>query len=299
MRTGRHEPYSQLIQQVATIQHQSHLLLTSRERPRGFARLERDGYSVQSLQLFGLDDEAGHALLAQRGFVAQGNAGLRLIQRYSGNPLALKLVADTVGDIYGGDIAEFLAEESMVFDDVRDVLDQQFVRLSPLEREILFWLTIEREATPLAVLRDNLLHPPLQREFVEALRDLQRRSLIERQGNGFLLQNVINEYLTDRLVAKAVGEVEQGELNLLHRHALLKAQTKEYVRRVRRDSSSSPLPNSWCCAWGRQVLSQRSKACWISCAKQKPVSTPMPVAISSICLAANCRLTSPTSTSRG
>lgn len=225
-----YEPYGQLIQQMATLKHQSHLLLTSRERPRGFARLERDGYPVQSLQLSGLDDEAGRTLLAQRGIAAKGDAESHLIKRYSGNPLALKLVADTVDAIFGGDIVEFLAEESMVFDDVRDVLDQHFGRLSAFEQEILFWLAVEREATPLAVLRDNLLHPPPQRVFVEALRDLQRRSLIERQSSGFFLQNVINEYLIDRIVAAAIAELEQGELDLLHRQALLKAQAKEYVR---------------------------------------------------------------------
>ncbi len=48
-------PYGQLIRQLATLKHRSHLVLTSRERPRGFDRLERDGYPVKSLFLAGLD----------------------------------------------------------------------------------------------------------------------------------------------------------------------------------------------------------------------------------------------------
>jgi hypothetical protein len=40
------------------------------------------------------------------------------------------------------------------------VLDQQFVRLSALEREILIWLAIEREAVTFQTLRADLLQPP-------------------------------------------------------------------------------------------------------------------------------------------
>ena len=225
-----YEPYSQLIQQVATHQHQSHLLLTSRERPQGYTLLEGDSPLVQSLQLDGLDDDAGRALLAQRGLQGINDEESILIKRYSGNPLALKLVADTVDDIFGGDIVEFLAEGSLVFDDVRTVLDQQFVRLSVLEQELLFWLAVEREPIPAPLLRINLLQRPAQRDFIEALRGLQHRSLIERQDDGFVLQNVVIEYLTDRLVEEVSQEIVTGKLNRLHRHVLLNAQAKAYVR---------------------------------------------------------------------
>lgn len=225
-----YEPYDQLIQQIATHNHQSHLLLTSRERPRGYECLEKDSQFIQSLQLNGLNDDAGHALLAQRGLNGIDHEESMLIKRYSGNPLALKTVADTVDEIFGGDIAEFLAEESLVFDDMRTVLDQQFDRLSGLEQEILFWLVVEREATSVAILRENLLTLPPQRVLVEALRNLQRRSLIERFETGFAMQNVVTEYLTNCLVERVRYEIETGNLYLLHHHPLIKAKAKKYVR---------------------------------------------------------------------
>ncbi|MCB0080241.1 MAG: pentapeptide repeat-containing protein, partial [Caldilineaceae bacterium] len=150
--------------------------------------------------------------------------------RYSGNPLALKLVADTVDELFGGDIDEFLQENTVVFDDIRTVLDQQFARLSALEQELLFWLAVEREPTPLAQLRQNLLHGVPQRLVVEAMRGLQRRTLIESSGDGFALQNVIVEYLSDCLIETISQELASGELVLCHRIALLKAQSKAYVR---------------------------------------------------------------------
>ena len=101
---------------------------------------------MRSLPLDGLDETAGRRLLAERGVDGPPVAKAELMSRYSGNPLALKLVADTVQELFAGDIQNFLAAETLVFDDVRTILDQQIDRLTELERSILFWLAIERDA---------------------------------------------------------------------------------------------------------------------------------------------------------
>ncbi|MBV7339737.1 hypothetical protein KFU94_68300 [Chloroflexi bacterium TSY] len=234
-----YETYGQLLTRVATLDHDSHLLFTSRERPQGIARLEGDTPLVRTLHLDGLDGSSGHALLAERGLSGSDAQEAELVERYSGNPLALKLVADTVDELFAGDIDEFLAGDALVFDNIRTVLDQQFVRLSALEKEILFWLVVNREPTTIKTLRADFLHSPPQRNIIEALRNLDRRSLVERMhiesAKGptivFRLQNVVTEYLTDRLVEIAVEELTSGVLTQLHQHPLMKAQTSEHVRR--------------------------------------------------------------------
>lgn len=245
-----YEGYSQLLQRLAESKHGSCLLVTSRERPRGLTRLEEDRPTVRSLRLAGLDVAAGQALLTARGLSSNDAAGATLVASYSGNPLALKVVAQTVHELFGGDVAAFLATGTPIFDDIRTVLDQQFALLSPLEQEILVWLAVEREPVPLQTLRDNLLQAQPPHALLEALHTLERRSLLEslvsapkRQGEGkmgvrFMLQNVILEYITERLIEQICSEIahcipfvnEQGRLARLHSHALLKARAKEYVR---------------------------------------------------------------------
>ncbi|MEA5448638.1 hypothetical protein VB780_08685 [Leptolyngbya sp. CCNP1308] len=66
----------------------------------------------------------------------------QLCDRYSGNPLALNLVASTIQDLFDGDIAPFLAQETVVFNGIRRLLNQQFARLSGLEQTIMTWLAI-------------------------------------------------------------------------------------------------------------------------------------------------------------
>ena len=236
-----YEPYSQLFRRVALREHRGQILITSRERPDDIGQLEADLPWVRSLHLDGMDETAATDLLKTRGIDGTEEERSELASRYSGNPLALKLVAETIDEIFGGDIAVFLSEETAIFDDIRRVLDEHFARLSDLEQEILYWMALEREPISVPRLQADLLKRPSFRQLLEALRHLQRCSLVEpmvasqleetQAEQRFGLQNVVLEYLTDRLIEISVAELLSGNLNILHRHALLKAQSKEYLRR--------------------------------------------------------------------
>ena len=69
----------------------------------------------------------------------------RLVELYQGNPLALQIVTQTIVDLFGGEIALFLAQEETIFGGVRELLDEQCARLSDLELTVFFWLAILRE----------------------------------------------------------------------------------------------------------------------------------------------------------
>ena len=249
-----YEVYGQLIRHLAEGEHHSCLLLTSRERPPALSQLEEETPAVRSLTLSGLPTEAGRQMLLERGLSANLAGLSALVEHYSGNPLAIKLVAETVQEIFDGDVHAFLQAESLVFDDIRHVLDQQFARLTPLESELIHWLAVVREPVSFNVLRDLLAQPPARRLVLEAIRSLQRRSLLEKFDEGFGMQNVVLEYTTDQLVegisrdllddrmttapedsvilssSDALHRRHPVTLSPLNRYALILAQTKEYVR---------------------------------------------------------------------
>ena len=272
-----YEPYGQLIHHLVEHEHKSILLLTSRERAQGLSRLEGDTHHLRSLRLAGLDLAAGQAMLAARGVAGQQAHAIALVERYSGNPLALKLVSQTVQDLFLGDISAFLAAEAPIFDDIRTVLDQQYARLSELECEILIWLAIEREPITIPALRENLVYHGAARDFVEALRALQRRSLLERMGDGFSLQNVVIEYLTERLITGVCAELLHADqassrpddreqrtfrdsLAVLNRFALVKAQAKEYVRQSQKRMILQPVVERLVGELGPAELAARAQA---------------------------------------
>lgn len=225
-----YEGYDQLVRRMGEGEHRSCLLLTSRERPRRLESLAHSTSHVRSLPLTGLTVEAGRRIVQAHGLSAPAEEIAALVRHYSGNPLALALVARTIRDLYDGDVATYLDQGMPVFGDIREVLDRQFERLSPLEQEILVWLAIEREGVSIGSLAANFLYPPSKRTLLEALRSLQRRSLLAKTAAGFTLQNVVIEYVTDRLVEQICGEIADERLDRFHSHALLKAQANEHVR---------------------------------------------------------------------
>ena len=253
----RYENFDQLLRAVSEHAHQSCLLLTSRERPHSLTHLERETNQVRSLQLGGLSTPASQQLLGQHGLMMQDKHYVSLIEHYDGHPLALNLAAETIGVLYLGDVAAFLAEETLVFADIRDVLDQQYARLSPLALEILTWLAIEREAISVHDLGENLLGPLDRAAYLEAIRSLEHRSLLEQRWQGFSLQNVVMEYTTARFIKQVCQELSQDVLETLNRYPLLKAQAKDYVRQSQERLILRPIAEYLLAQFGQAELENK------------------------------------------
>ena len=227
-----YEGYGELIQRIGSSEHQSCLLLTSRECPRELAPLAGDLTPVRLWSVGSIDTEAGREILKTKGLALDeaDDQGQELIRRCSGNPQALHLVATAIHREFLGDVDDFLQEQVTAVEDVRSLLDQHLIRLAPLERSVLFWLAINREPVGLDELMEDLLPPVTKQEVRGALRGLSDRYLVETVGKQFTLQNVIMEFTTDRFVEQVNREIDAQRFDLFHSHALIKATAKDYVR---------------------------------------------------------------------
>ncbi len=237
------EAYADLLRRLAETRHQSCLLLTSREQPAALRALEGRHGPVCSLRLLGLDAAACAKLLAEHGVGGSPLEQARLGQLYAGNPLALNIVAETIVDLFGGEISPFLSTDTTIFGGIAELLEEQWGRLSPLEQTLLCWLAILREPVSLADLQAALVAPPAPEQLLEAVDGLRRRSLLERgqQAGSFTLQSVILEYVTGRLVSTASQEIQHGRLVWLLEFGLSQAQAGEYVRQSQECLLLAPL----------------------------------------------------------
>ena len=242
MRSG-YEGYDRLLRAVAQAEHQSCLLLTSRERPRELVPLEGSRAPVRSLRLSGLDTSAGELLLAEGEVAGSLAERERLVQAYDGNPLALKIVAETITDLFDGQISPFFTGEAAIFGGISELLDEQWARLSPLEQTVLLWLAILREPVTLHELLAVLATPLPRMQALEAVEALRRRSLVERgqRAGSFTLQSVVLEYATAALLAEMASEIEVGRLARLIEHGLSLAAAREYVRQTQTRLLVAPL----------------------------------------------------------
>jgi WD40 repeat protein/transcriptional regulator with XRE-family HTH domain len=227
-----YEAYRLLFQRLAETAHQSCVLLTSREMLSELEPLEGTHAAVRALKLSGLTRAASQELLKDKDLFGPLDAWEAFVRHYAGNPLALKIAAATVQDLFGGDIAMFLRQGPVTLHTLQQLLDDQFERLSPLERDVMIWLAIERDMVEPEELHADLTSPVLKKDLLAALKGLRRRSLVERgeQGAVFTLQPVVMEYVSDCLVAQISDAIIHGRLDLLARYALMKAQSKDYIR---------------------------------------------------------------------
>ncbi len=235
--------YARLLQQVGETAHQSCLVLTSREMPAALVPLEGRRSPVRTMRLTGLDAEAGAQLLEEKDVVSSLRERGQLVEVYQGHPLALQIVAHTIVEVFGGEIAAFLQQGEIVFGGVRDLLDEQFTRLSALEQTVLLWLAVLREPVSLHDLLTVLSIPRTMGQMLEAVEGLRHRSLIEQghRAGSFTLQSVVLEYATARLIEEGSREIEQGQLVRLLEHGLCQAQAKEYVRQTQERLLVAPL----------------------------------------------------------
>jgi WD40 repeat protein len=230
--TYRHsyEDYATLLQQLRDVPHKSRVLITSREEPTEILTPERSASKIRSLELQGLQPNEAEALLQERELGGTSEARQQLVVLYQGNPLALKIVSDTIKVLFSNQVSAFLGQNTTLSRDIHELIDEQFNRLGEPEQQIMYWLAINRIPVSMSNLNDDLLPPRLVSELLQSLESIERRSLLEKSQAEYTLQPVLMEYTTNRFVEHIQTEVITQELTLLKTHALVKVQTREYVR---------------------------------------------------------------------
>lgn len=203
--------YSEFLQTLSRDRHQSCILITSREQSW---TIPIEGQTLRGLTLSGLKKPAALDLLKSRGLTGKELGISALIQLYRGNPFALKIVTPFIQTVFGGNVAAFLNQNTlMVGDRLRTLLHQQLEGLSDLEREILYWLTIWQEPVSFSRLQIHFLVLVDPAVLLEGIANLDRRSLLEswfgEESSAFTLQPLVMQSVRDELVERATSEMKR------------------------------------------------------------------------------------------
>ncbi|MBD2211574.1 NB-ARC domain-containing protein [Nostoc linckia FACHB-104] len=232
-----YEGYRELIKRLGDIQHQSCVVLISREKPQEIAALEGERLPIRSLKLSGLTQQESILILKAKGLTHKSipDECSALVERYAGNPLFIKLAATTIQELFAGNISEFIAQETVVFGEIRAILDQQFHRLSQIEKYLLYWLSLHPSFVSIRQLQKDTVLPGLspltsQRLILEAMELLQKRSLIEKQASRFSLSPVLIEYLVERLIEENLNLTYGKDSYLSMSQTILTENLKNFIR---------------------------------------------------------------------
>jgi len=242
-----YERYGTLLRQVGEAPHRSCLIMTSREEPSEIRLLRGERGPVRILEIDGLGAEDGQALLRDKRLDGDEATWQALIDRYGGNGLALRVVGETIRELFGGSIADYLefATEStgVMVGGLRELLKVQLQRLSDAEQELLRRMAVAREPVGIADLAADLSPRIGRAATLEAAEGLRRRSLLERTDGGrlFGLHSVVLEYVTEQMIEEVAPELASGEPVRLLRQPLMKAMAEEYVRRSQERQIAAPI----------------------------------------------------------
>ncbi|MEP6489644.1 NB-ARC domain-containing protein [Microcoleus vaginatus GB2-A3] len=220
-----YEGYRDLIVRLCEVNHNSCLLLVSSEEPTELALLA--GEKVRSLKP-AISEEIARKIFQEKGLSAQDREVEILLSRYGGNLLALKIVATTINEFFEGNVLKLLEATGLFIEEhISNLLAQQFDRMSSSEQDIAYWIAIAQSPISLATLREQMLANSSLSDLLKNLDSLGRRSLIEKISEGgetvFMLQPLIVQYVTDRLVDRIRAEVlETVKTQGIERMRLLK-----------------------------------------------------------------------------
>jgi WD40 repeat protein/MinD-like ATPase involved in chromosome partitioning or flagellar assembly len=241
-----YEGYGKLFKLVGESNHKSCLLLTSRETPLQIAQLAGEKLSTRSLELSGLNVVDGRELSEAviGSLTGEDEEWEKLIELYNGNPLALELAVRYIDDVFFGSITDFLKEDTHIFEGLKKLLDWHFHRLSEGEREIMYWLAIDREPVPVRDLIDNVVGQGQSSKVISHIQSLKRRFPLEvGKRSGFSLQPVILEYMTEKFIDEICQEIKSSKIKLFNNHALIKANAKDHIRNTQKRLILEPIVN--------------------------------------------------------
>lgn len=264
--------YSDLLQAIASNDHNSCCIIISREMPIEIVNTENLTNSMyRTLLLKGLDVNAASQILISRGIDPHTPKLVDLVQHYQCHPFALQIVANIVREQFKGNIAHLLRLSNVVIDDaLEDLLDEQFDRLQPSEMAVIYWLAIASRPVTQDQIQSWLSDQPPHSVTIVTLESLRRRSLLqiadiesphllagESQAPtiGYTLEPVVMKYVVGRFIEQicqnilsllATKQIDQS--GLLCSHAILQPEAPEGIQVIQKRLLVSRI---------RSVLSRR------------------------------------------
>lgn len=235
-----YEKYGELIRVIGEAAHSSCLILTSRNKSAEVALLEGTELPVRSPNLFG-SPELAFSLLRSKQLVGSDKQKRELCDRYSNNPLKVKIVANTIIDLFNGNICKFLKQNTLLVTNISRLLEQQLNRLSKIEQEIMYWLAINRELRTITDLARDFVPAISQSQLLQAIESLIWRSLIEKNANYYTQRPTVMEYITEQLHHKIVIELVNKNFSLFNRLALIVTTAKDDIRATQMQLIMQPI----------------------------------------------------------
>jgi hypothetical protein len=217
-----YQDYGEILRRLAQERHLSCCLLTSWDPPQEMTVLKGINSSVQSLYLKGLQPEAAQQLLTHQDLIGSEAERQCLVSTYANNPLIIELIALTIKNRFNRKITNFLAANTILTDDLRQLLDRQFNRLSAIEKQVMYRLAANQRLIELRGIGQDLAWDILPQPQWKTFGSLERRSLIKPNSLLFAQEALLKVYILERLVEQIGAERQDQDIEPIIKQILRK-----------------------------------------------------------------------------
>ncbi|MBV5259755.1 hypothetical protein FLX56_15165 [Synechococcus moorigangaii CMS01] len=213
----QHEIYVEFLEAIAHTSLAGTVVVISRESSRSIETLAQDNPKVVTLTVEGLSNLVAQQILQEYNLQDQ-ELWLDFVETYRGNPLKLRLLAAAILEWYGGSVAQFQNQETIIGGNtLRSILYSLTCRIANSEQEVLYWLMLWGKSITLEQLQTHYhLEMPFASEVWDAVRSLERRFLLEKKSNRhphFGLQPSIQRFLAQEFTRACCQELTQAIAN--------------------------------------------------------------------------------------
>jgi hypothetical protein len=197
-----YEGYGQLLRSIICTQHQSLFMTTSRVIPKGLTFYGQEKVGFLSLQ--GLDGSDFKNIYGHRFQILNSDKQWQdLLKYYLYNPQFISIVTGKIEQLFDDNINDFLNAQLTLLEEVSLLIAQEFKNLTPLEKEIAYWLAIECSPMSGEKLAKKIIQPVVKSKIIEGINLLKQRSLVKQENFSYTLHPLFKEYLRRKLIEQA------------------------------------------------------------------------------------------------
>jgi NB-ARC domain len=153
------------------------------------------GSSIRAIEIPRLDRRSCQRLLEHSELIGTPADWDLLVNKYRGNPQALKPIANTIRDIFDRDISKFLAANILVYYRIENILSEQLSHLSQSEIAFLAYLSRQQEPLSLDRILSDRRSAIAETDIIRTLDKLVARYLIDARDGKFSVPESIGEYI--------------------------------------------------------------------------------------------------------
>lgn len=206
----------------------TNIIVITREKPSNFKQIIGKN-NFDTFEIKGLDTNSIGILLGNNDIRIPKTFLLdKLVDKYNGNPQLINMALYTIKTSFNGDLNKFLEINENVTFEIYKFLEEQFSRLTELEKILMYVISIAKKEINIDYLFNQIKFEK-KLNISDSLNSLIERGFIEKNENGFSSQCLIIEFCTENIKEIIAKELISADARLINNINLVIAQDNKDI----------------------------------------------------------------------